>query len=553
MRRGGAPARRPRVRPGPTAWNTAVDQRPAAVAYPADPAEVAALLRAARAVGLRVASQGTGHHADALGPLDDTILLRTAAMTGLSVDRAARRARVGAGMLWVDVVDAVSPLAALHPAAPDVGVVGFSLSGGLSWYGRALGLQSNAITAVELVTAGGDAVRADADHEADLFWALRGGGANFGVVTALEFALHPVPEVHAGLLAWDAARAERVLAAWVDWAASAPETVTTAARVMPAPGALTDLRGRQLLVVNGAVLGPAGAALAPLRGLRPEVDTFARVPAAALARLHLEPEDPAPTTGASRWRCASSTGPGWRRCWPRPGPAGWSCATSAGRWVDRSPRAAPCPMWTARSCSSRGRAVAACSRRPHPMRPAGATWRSPPGAATSAPATTRRHGRGCARSGPPWTRTGCSSRATRSVGARSRAQARAKSTARTLAHRVTDNLTREPEMNAQRTGHAVVIGASMAGLLAARVLTETFARVTVVDRDALPDEPLPRRAVPQSRHAHGLLARGREILEDFFPASPTSSCASTARCSATPSATSPGSTTASSCAVSRPT
>ncbi|GAA1839185.1 FAD-binding oxidoreductase [Luedemannella flava] len=280
-----------------TAWNTAVDQRPAAVAYPADPAEVAALLRAARAVGLRVASQGTGHHADALGPLDDTILLRTAAMTGLSVDRAARRARVGAGMLWVDVVDAVSPLAALHPAAPDVGVVGFSLSGGLSWYGRALGLQSNAITAVELVTAGGDAVRADADHEADLFWALRGGGANFGVVTALEFALHPVPEVHAGLLAWDAARAERVLAAWVDWAASAPETVTTAARVMPAPGALTDLRGRQLLVVNGAVLGPAGAALAPLRGLRPEVDTFARVPAAALARLHLEPEGPRPDDG----------------------------------------------------------------------------------------------------------------------------------------------------------------------------------------------------------------------------------------------------------------
>jgi FAD/FMN-containing dehydrogenase len=139
-----------------TPWNTVVDQRPAAVAYPADPDEVAALVRAARAVGLRVAPQGTGHHAAALGPLDDTVLLRTAAMTGLRVDARGRRARVGAGLLWADVVDRLGPLAALHPAAPDVGVVGYSLMGGLSWYGRALGLQSTSVTALDLVTADGE-------------------------------------------------------------------------------------------------------------------------------------------------------------------------------------------------------------------------------------------------------------------------------------------------------------------------------------------------------------------------------------------------------------
>ncbi|GAA1770322.1 FAD-binding oxidoreductase [Luedemannella helvata] len=278
-----------------TPWNTAVDQRPAAVAYPADAGEVAALLRAARAVGLRVAPQGTGHLAAALGPLDDIVLLRTAAMTGLSVDRAGRRARVGAGMLWADVVGAVSPLAALHPAAPDVGVVGYSLSGGLSWYGRQRGLQSTSVTAVELVTPGGDAVRADAGHEPDLFWALRGGGANFGVVTAIEFALHDVGEVTAGMLAWDAARAERVLPEWVAWAATAPRTATTTLRVMPAPaGAPAELRGRRIVVISGAVTGAAGAPLAPLRALRPEVDTFAAVQPAALARLHLEPEGPRP-------------------------------------------------------------------------------------------------------------------------------------------------------------------------------------------------------------------------------------------------------------------
>jgi FAD/FMN-containing dehydrogenase len=280
-------------------WNVTVDQRPAAVAYPADAAEVAAVVRAAAGAGLRVAAQGTGHNAGPLGPLDDVVLLRTSAMTGVTV--TGRTARVEAGALWIDVVEQAAPhgLAALHGSSPDVGVVGYSLGGGIGWYARSLGMQANALTAVELVTADGTRLRADATHEPDLFWALRGGGGNFGVVTAVEFDLFPIASAYAGLLAWDWSEAARVLPAWLDWAATAPDEVTTSLRLLqvpPMPQLPPVLQGRQLLVVDGAVLGSAGPdVLAPLRSLRPFLDTFDDVPAASLIRLHLDPEGPTPS------------------------------------------------------------------------------------------------------------------------------------------------------------------------------------------------------------------------------------------------------------------
>ncbi|GGM61757.1 FAD-binding oxidoreductase [Dactylosporangium sucinum] len=276
-------------------WNVAVDLRPAAVAYPADVVEVVEVVRAAAAAGLRVAPQGTGHNAGPLGPLDDVVLLRTSAMTGVAVDPDRRVARAEAGALWVDVVEQAAPhgLAALHGSAPGVGVVGYSLGGGLGWYSRSLGLQTNRITAVELVTATGERVRADAGHEPDLFWALRGGGGNFGVVTALEFELFPIAHAYAGLLVWDWTHAERVLPAWVSWAADAPDEITTALRLVRLPSP-----GRQLVVVDGATLGDPGV-LAPLRALGPSLDTFATVPAAALMRLHMDPEGPTPAVSRS--------------------------------------------------------------------------------------------------------------------------------------------------------------------------------------------------------------------------------------------------------------
>lgn len=281
-----------------TPWNVTADLRPAAVAYPADADEVASVVRAAARAGLRVAAQGTGHNPGPLGPLDDVVLLRTSAMTGVTV--AGRTARAEAGALWVDVVEQAAPhgLAALHGSSPDIGVVGYSLGGGVGWYARAHGLQANALTAVELVTADGTLLRADATREPELFWALRGGGGNFGVVTAVEFDLFPVSSVYAGLLAWDWREAPRVLPAWLAWTATAPDAVTSALRLLrvpPLPRVPPALRGRRLLAVDGAVLGPDGPrVVAPLRALRPEVDTFADLPPAALPRLHLEPEGPTP-------------------------------------------------------------------------------------------------------------------------------------------------------------------------------------------------------------------------------------------------------------------
>jgi FAD/FMN-containing dehydrogenase len=288
-------------------WNVAVQQRPAAVAYPATADEVVEVVRAATAAGLRVAPQGTGHNAGPLGPLGDAVLLRTSAMRDVEVDAETRTARVGAGALWIDVVDAVAPygLAALHGSSPDVGVVGYSLGGGMGWYGREHGLATNHITAVEVVTGDGTLVRASADDQPDLFWALRGGGGNFGVVTALEFRLFPIDTVYAGMLVWDRSEADRVLRAWTRWTVDAPDAVTTSFRILQLPPfeeIPAPIRGRQIVVIDGAVLDDdcmAEKILADLRALAPEMDTFARVPSASIVRLHMDPEGPTPSVTAT--------------------------------------------------------------------------------------------------------------------------------------------------------------------------------------------------------------------------------------------------------------
>jgi FAD/FMN-containing dehydrogenase len=289
-------------------WNLHIDDFPAAVAYPAFPDEVAEVLRTAAAAGLAIAVQGTGHGAPPLqGRLTDAVLLRTSAMTELHVDPERRTVRAGAGVLWGDLATVAgrSGLVGLHPSSPDVGVVGYTLGGGIGWYARRLGLQCNTVTAVELVLADGTFVRATADTDADLFWALRGGAAPLGVVTALEFGLFPLDTAVAGFLAWDWTEVERVLPAWVAWCADAPEAATTSFRLVDVPAMEpipAPLHGRRLVIIDGAILGDDAAAaevLAPLRVLRPEFDTVTRVPAESLVRLHLDPEGPTPAYASS--------------------------------------------------------------------------------------------------------------------------------------------------------------------------------------------------------------------------------------------------------------
>ena len=284
-------------------WNVAIDQRPAAVAYPATTQEVVEVVQAAAAAGLRVAPQGTGHNAGPLGALDDVVLLRTSAMTAVSIDPEAGVARVQAGTLWLDVVEAAARhgLTVLHGSSPDVGVVGYSLGGGMGWYARKLGLQTNAVTGAEVVTADGAIRRVDAQTDPELFWALRGGGGNVGIVTELEFRCYEFTTAYAGMIVFDISRADEVLRRYAEWAPTAPDEVTTSFRFLQLPPLETvpePLRGRRVVVIDGAVMGDddtvAEAVLAPLRGLDPEIDTFARVPTETLVRLHMDPEEPVP-------------------------------------------------------------------------------------------------------------------------------------------------------------------------------------------------------------------------------------------------------------------
>ena len=288
------------------AWNLAIDQRPAAVALPGSAAEVAAAIRYAAERGLRVAAQGTGHGAVTLGPLADTLLIRTDRMRGVQIDPVARMARAEAGAVWLDVVHAAAghDLAALAGSSPDVGVVGYTLGGGLSFLGRKYGLAANSVTAVELVTADGCLMRADHAHEPGLFWALRGGGGSFGVVTAIEFRLFLVTEAYAGHLWYPIERGSEVLHAWGELTrGELPDELTTLGRFLrlpPIPEIPEPIRGQSFVIVEAYHLGDpaqADALLAPLRALGPVNDTITTVPAPALSHLHMDPEHPVPGRG----------------------------------------------------------------------------------------------------------------------------------------------------------------------------------------------------------------------------------------------------------------
>jgi hypothetical protein len=287
------------------AWNLAADQRPTAVVYAESAADIVAVVGYARDRGLYVATQGTGHFANTLGGFEDTILVKTSRMRGLEIDAEAQIARAEAGVIWEEVSLAAAEhgLAGLAGSSPDVGVIGYTLGGGLGWLARRYGLAANSVVAVEVVTADGRQVRADRDNEPDLFWAIRGGGGSFGIVTAIEFALYPVPEVYAGALFFPFERAAEVLKAWRRWVDYTPDEVTSVGRLMqfpPFPQVPEPVRGKSFVIVEAAFMGSEedGAELMqPLRELGPIKDTFAMIAVEDLRFLHMDPPEPVPGAG----------------------------------------------------------------------------------------------------------------------------------------------------------------------------------------------------------------------------------------------------------------
>jgi FAD/FMN-containing dehydrogenase len=284
------------------AWNVAADQHPVLVGRPATATDVVTIVDFARRHGLRVAPQGTGHGAGALGDLADTILLRTDDLRDIRVDPDRRQVRVGAGATWGEVSRALTPfgLAALAGSSHDVGVTGYTLGGGYSWLARKHGLAANLVRAVELVTGDGSAHRIDAATDPDLFWAVRGSGGGTGIVTAIEFEVLPLVKIYAGLLFFPLDRAEAVLSQYAGWSSDLDEAATTCIRLLrlpPAPELPDFLRGRSFVAIDGAIDLPPNDAerlLAPLRALGPTMDTFATIPAAGLDQIHLDPPDPMP-------------------------------------------------------------------------------------------------------------------------------------------------------------------------------------------------------------------------------------------------------------------
>jgi hypothetical protein len=173
----------------------------------------------------------------------------------------------------------------------------------MGWLARSHGLSANSVTAVEIVTADGRLVRVDREHEPDLFWAVRGGGGNFGVVAAIEIVLYDTPDLYAGAMFWPVERAAEVLHAWRDWIATVPDTVTSVGRILhfpPIPDIPEPLRGGSFAVVEAVFSGPEqeGVELtAPLRELSPAIDTFGAAPPTALPHLHMDPPKPVPGIG----------------------------------------------------------------------------------------------------------------------------------------------------------------------------------------------------------------------------------------------------------------
>jgi FAD/FMN-containing dehydrogenase len=288
-------------------FNLATDLQPAAIALPLDADDVVAAVDFARRSGLRVAPQGGAHNPAALDAVDDVLIVDVRELGEIAIDADRRRVRVGAGVRWHQITERLSDLglAALHGSSPHVGIAGYSLGGGMGWLARKHGLQTNSVTALEVVTADGSAIRVDAEHEPDLFWALRGGNGNYGVVTAIEFEVYPVAELYAGGLFFPLERAREVLLAWTALSPELPEEMMSWASLLrlPEDPAVPDpLRGRAFVIVHGAFLGEEREGremLGSLRDLGPEIDTFAMVPPAELGDMAMDPPEPLPYISAT--------------------------------------------------------------------------------------------------------------------------------------------------------------------------------------------------------------------------------------------------------------
>ncbi|MEU6959323.1 FAD-binding oxidoreductase [Streptomyces chrestomyceticus] len=273
--------------------------RPSVIVGADTAADVVAAVRYARANGLPVSVQSTGHGLTA--PSDGGVLVSTRRMDEVRVDAEARTVWAGAGALWADVIEEAAPhgLAPVNGSSPGVGVVGYTLGGGLGILGREFGYASDRVRLVEVVTADGALRWVTPEREPGLFGALLGGGHGLGVVTGLEFGLVPVARVYGGQLVFGADLMDEALAAYLAWTEDLPDALTSSVGLIAypdVPAVPGHLRGRYLAQVRIAYTGPVAEGerlVAPLRAVGPRVaDTLRDMPYTASHTIHQDPETP---------------------------------------------------------------------------------------------------------------------------------------------------------------------------------------------------------------------------------------------------------------------
>jgi FAD/FMN-containing dehydrogenase len=276
-------------------WNAAHDKRPAVVIRCAGVSDVIRGVDFARSEGLPLALRGGGHSIPGFSTTDGGVVLDLSPMKGIRVDPAARRVVAQAGCLWSDLDQETQEfgLALTGGLVSTTGIAGFTLGGGVGWLLRRCGLTCDSLVGADVVTADGQLVHASADEHPDLFWALRGGGGNFGVVTAFEYALHEVgPTVFAGAVFYHGEAADAVLRGYRDACAQAGDGLTTVLNLTtapPAPFLPEAVHGKPVVAVLGmwsGALDDGDAATRPFRQLaEPVVDLFGPMPYLAMQSL----------------------------------------------------------------------------------------------------------------------------------------------------------------------------------------------------------------------------------------------------------------------------
>jgi FAD/FMN-containing dehydrogenase len=281
-------------------WDTVnFDQYPALVVLPANTADACVAVTFARTHHLPIAVRSGGH--GHIAPANGALLMNFAQMTAIHINQEASTVRVEPGVKIGDLVQAAHAfgLAPLNGTASTVGVGGYMLGVGTGWLARQYGPGSGSIRSLEVVTVDGQVLQVHETSHPDLFWGLRGGGGNFGIVTSLELTLYPVKEVFGGQVLYPVADGKRVINEYLEWVKTVPDELTSMLRIMhypPVPEVAEVLHGKPVISILACYNGPASTAETVLRPIRtlvtPILDTFASMPYSRIATIANDAVEP---------------------------------------------------------------------------------------------------------------------------------------------------------------------------------------------------------------------------------------------------------------------